>query len=114
MTLMTVMAFFGIAIFRKNNRKSEYRHSMKKDRERMLGTNYLMKNFTVLNGYVDLEVILCKLHDRFLDSSRSREVILPLSSSLVRLHLQSACSSGAPNIGRTWMCWSGSRGGPRR
>ena len=25
-----------------------------------------------------------------------------------------ASSSGAPNIGRTWMCWSGTRGGPRR
>ena len=23
-------------------------------------------------------------------------------------------SSGAPNIGRTWMCWSGSRGEPQR
>jgi len=25
-----------------------------------------------------------------------------------------AFSSGAPNIRRMWMCWSGSRGGPRR
>jgi len=25
-----------------------------------------------------------------------------------------ASSSGAPNIGRTWMCWSGTRGGTRR
>jgi len=41
-------------------------------------------------------------------ASRSREGILPLSSTLMRPH------SGAPNIRRTWMCWRGSRGGPQR
>ena len=26
-------------------------------------------------------------------------------------HVKQASSSGAPNIRRTWICWSGSRGG---
>jgi len=41
--------------------------------------------------------------------SRSRGVILPLYSTWSPESI-----SGAPNIRRTWMCWSGSRGGPRR
>jgi len=41
---------------------------------------------------------------------RSKEVILPLYSALV----SSASSSGAPNIRRTWTCWTESRGGPQR
>ncbi|GAB0188856.1 cAMP-dependent protein kinase inhibitor alpha [Grus japonensis] len=49
---------------------------------------------------------------RSVTSSRLREVILPLYSTLVRPHLSIACSSGAPNIRRTWSCWSESRGGP--
>jgi len=47
-------------------------------------------------------------------ASRARQGILPLYSALVRSHLDTASSSGAPNISRTWMCWSGSRRGPRR
>ncbi|GAB0186920.1 hypothetical protein GRJ2_001157300 [Grus japonensis] len=42
-------------------------------------------------------------------TSRSREVILPLYSTL----MSTASSSGAPNIRRTWSCWSKSRGGPQ-
>ena len=44
-------------------------------------------------------------------ASRAREGILPLYSALIRPHLSPASSSGAPNIRRTWMCWSGARGG---
>ena len=44
-------------------------------------------------------------------ASRVREGILPLDSALVRPPWSPASSSGAPNIRRTWMCWSRSRGG---
>ncbi|GAB0209915.1 hypothetical protein GRJ2_003457200 [Grus japonensis] len=47
-------------------------------------------------------------------TSRSREVILPLYSTLVEYPTWStASSSGVPSTGETWSCWSESRGGPR-
>lgn len=49
-------------------------------------------------------------------TTRSREVIPQLCSTLME-HCptcSAASSSGVPNIGRTWTCWSRSRAGPQR
>mgnify|MGYP001854801538 CR=1 FL=1 len=45
-------------------------------------------------------------------ASRAREAIVLLDSALVRPSCITASKSGAPNMGKMWSFWRGSRGGP--
>ena len=77
-----------------------------------------MEGLKMLKPHCRWEFGLCVSVAEFIPSKKQKKshlehVALEKSGSQreVKPTWSTASSSGAPNTGRTWMCWSGSRGG---